>query len=102
MWCFVLIIVRTQQSLISACNLIVCMRPQGNQCTVSMCGSERQLFPANGLVVYAEGHRTRQMQPWASEGFFPGGALVDLFKMFQGGPKVAMAKFVFSLSKLRK
>jgi len=29
---------------ISACNVIVRMRPQGNQCTDSMCGSERQLF----------------------------------------------------------
>ena len=37
---------------------------------------------------------------WSSEGYFPGGALGDLSKIFVGGPKVV--KFDFSHSKLRK
>jgi len=38
---------------------------------------------------------------WASEGFYPGGALVDFSNSFsKGAPKVV--KFIFYLSKLRK
>ena len=42
------------------------------------------------------------VQPWASEGFFPGGDHLGIFPKFfhGGGPKVV--KFEFSHSKLRK
>jgi len=34
-----------------------------------------------------EPHRTKMLQSWASEGFFPGGPLRDFSKSFPGRPK---------------